>query len=267
MTMRTIPSRLYKYQPYSAQSLTALKVRTLWFGPPSGLNDPFDCAVPLRFKPVTSGDCARLIEAKPIWRAKAQSNLEYFDADGVPTETFRAAVERAGINAMRELMDNSYRERGVTCFSETHDNLLLWSHYGAGHRGFCLEFNTQAPGLGKFHPVQYSASPPEIDLINALLGDEREILSGLLTKSECWTYEREWRAIHKVAGTLYCYGVEGLSGVFLGAGLKDDEVDVIAHLLTGTPTRLYRMQRSELTFGLDTYSIEYSPYRHPPLSG
>jgi hypothetical protein len=41
----SLPPKLYKYQPYTTQSLDNLKNRQLWFSKPSRFNDPFDCAI------------------------------------------------------------------------------------------------------------------------------------------------------------------------------------------------------------------------------
>lgn len=261
------PKRLYKYQTFSAHTLTSLKARTLWFGRPSDLNDPYDCAVPLRFAPVTVEGCERLIAADrdPRWH-QLRSDPRNVDADGRPTEQLRATVEAAGRAQMAEFSFENYSLRGVSCFSDAPDNTLLWSHYGGGHRGICLELDTESPWLGRLHKVVYSDEIPEIDLVALLLGDRSRLLSGLLTKATCWSYEREWRAIHQAAGTSYCYGIDALTAVYLGAALSPQERDVVAHLVHGTPTRLYEMVRSDSSFGVTPRSVTYQPYAHPPMT-
>lgn len=46
---------------------------------------------------------------------------------------FKLELERI----VNKFLNNSY----VTCFSETNDNFLMWSHYASKHSGICLEFN------------------------------------------------------------------------------------------------------------------------------
>ncbi|MDM1045277.1 DUF2971 domain-containing protein [Myroides sp. 1354] len=41
-----------------------------------------------------------------------------------------------------KFFQNSY----VTCFSETNDNYLMWSHYSSSHSGICLEFSSEYRG-------------------------------------------------------------------------------------------------------------------------
>ena len=72
-----------------------------------------------------------------------------------------------------------YESVGVTCLSETHDNSLLWSHYGHGHHGVCLEFDTSSPLLQRLHKVRYVDRIPEIDLAKLLVHDSSQVISGL----------------------------------------------------------------------------------------
>ena len=46
---------------------------------------------------------------------------------------FKLEIERI----VNKFLNNSY----VTCFSETNDDFLMWSHYASKHSGICLEFN------------------------------------------------------------------------------------------------------------------------------
>jgi hypothetical protein len=257
----TPPPRLYKYQPFSARTLTSLKSRELWFGAPSGLNDPFDCAVPYRLGAVTLDDCERYLAHKPELAEQVRGAVGYLDAAGRPTQALRQAIENGARKAFEEQVSRS-ASRGVACFSEIADSTLLWSHYGGGHRGICLEFDTSSTWLSKLHPVRYCEDIPEVNAIETLLSSEPDALWVYLTKASCWSYEREWRAIHGKAGTAYCYGIGALMGVYLGAALSASERDLVAHVLHGTPVTLYDVSRSSSSFSLETRVVEYTPYRH-----
>lgn len=258
-----VPFKLFKYQPLSDRTLTSLKSRTVWFGRPSRLNDPFDCEVPFQVAPISLDDCRRLLERRddPDW-TRFKSDLRYVDLSGNPTERMRAEVDEAARSVLSGVAADTYADRGVTCFSDSPLNTLLWSHYGGGHRGVCLEFETASPGMNKFHPVRYSNDAPQINLVDILLGDHSAVLWGLLTKASCWSYEREWRAIHAKADTEYCYGVEALTGVYLGARLSESEVDLICHILHGTPAKLYRVSKRDRSFELVASNLDYEPYKY-----
>lgn len=260
----TPPSRLYKYQPLTAKVLTALKARTIWFGKPARLNDPFDCAIPWRTKSVTAEDCLLLLERRPAppWN-QLRTDRRYIDASGRPTPALIQAVEKAGRDALSKFAEASYSSRGVTCFSESPESTLLWSHYGGGHRGICLEFDTTSPWLNRLHQVRYTDELTELDVVDLLVSDTLNVLSLVLTKARCWSYEREWRAIHMEPDKEYCYGVDALTGVYLGAALSDSEKDLVAHTMHAAPTRLFEVVRSDTSFRLEVRQATYFPYEYP----
>jgi hypothetical protein len=257
------PPRLYKYQSVSARTLVALKKRTLWFGRPARFNDPFDCAVPYVKAEVSLEDCARLLEAHvgaAGWD-ELRTDRRYVGEDGQPTELLRSLVQNSGDQPLQEAMSSLYWNRGVTCFSEEPDNMLLWSHYGDSHRGMCLEFDTAAPVLDKLHKVIYSDDIPRFNTAHALI-DGDIVMTLALTKAACWSYEREWRAIHIESDKEYTYGVEALTGVYLGAAMGRDETDLIGHILHGSPTHIYDVRRRPDAFRLETVHMKYTPYQY-----
>lgn len=261
------PPRLYKYQALSGQTLTTLKARTLWFGRPSRLNDPFDCSVPYRLAPVTIQDCETLLATDRYLAKRLNHSHSVLDAARKPTEAFRHAVEKSGLNAFRQHAEESYSRRGVTCFSETPNDTLLWSHYGGGHSGICLEFDTSSPWLGRLHKVRYTDDIPVLNIVEVLTNEDADVLWALLTKASCWSYEKEWRAIHAEADIEYCYGIEALTGLYLGAALTAVEKDLVCHIVSGTPVQLYEMTRAESSFRLEARPVGYTPYRHPAEVG
>ena len=259
----SVPAKLYKYQAFSERMLTTLKCRTIWFGQPSRLNDPFDCEVPYQIAPITLENCQQLLAQRddPDWQ-RFKKDRTLVDANGMPTEKFRMALDEAARNSLVTVATDSYSGRGVTCFSESPLNTLLWSHYGGGHRGVCLEFDTTDLVFHRFLKVSYSDAAPTINLVDVLLGDSSQVFWGMLTKAACWSYEREWRAIHKQADTEYCYGTTALSGIYFGARLLPAEIDLIAHLLHGSPTKLYQVRRQEGSFNLEAAEAFYTPHSY-----
>jgi len=258
------PPRLYKYQPFSERTLTALKSRTLYFARPSSFNDPYDFSMPLKVAEISRNDCLRLLNEKNggPWEG-VRGDRRYVDEHGQPTEFFQETVQHSGIKVFREKLRESYLSRGVACFSETPDDTLLWSHYGGGHRGICLEFDTSRPVLARLHKVRYTDELPVFNVVDELLYGSPLFIPMLLTKATCWSYEREWRAIHIEAEKEYCYGADALTGVYLGARLTDAEKDLIGHVLHGFPTKLCEIRRGNGSLKLEAHDVEYTPYSAP----
>src|SRR3546814_7447189 len=59
------------------------------------------------------------------------------------------------------------QEMRISCFSSEADNLLMWSHYGDGLRGFCITFDeeaiTRGDTTGYVLDVAYLDAPPHVD--------------------------------------------------------------------------------------------------------
>ena len=74
----------------------------------------------------------------------------------------------------------------------------MWAHYTGSHTGICLEFDalaapfTQQNGATK---VIYRATYPAFDMTARGAGYE-----ALITKSDVWAYEREWRIVAEERG-------------------------------------------------------------------
>ncbi|MEL6438290.1 MAG: DUF2971 domain-containing protein [Cyanobacteria bacterium J06621_8] len=84
---------------------------------------------------------------------------------------------------------------GVLALCENPDNLLLWAHYAAEHRGLCLGFEWDETQLPQAKEVIYQTNYRKIDY---WLHTEDELAQiALLQKSSDWSYEREYRSICK----------------------------------------------------------------------
>ena len=131
------PRVVYKYENFSAQSLRNLKAQAVYFGSPLGFNDPYDCALKPQIISPTDAELDIL-------------RSEYSSRPDVP-EHIREEFSRTEIDKLRQLVisnatavvDKHVRSflqtKGVTCFSERNNDLLMWSHYGGRYKGFCLE--------------------------------------------------------------------------------------------------------------------------------
>ena len=115
--------------------------------------------------------------------------------------------------------------------------------------------------LSKLHQVIYSDNIPKFNTAHALINGDI-VMELALTKAACWSYEREWRAIHVEPDKEYTYGVEALTGVYLGAAMRSDEKDLIGHILHGCPTQIYEVRRRADAFKLDVVHMTYSPYQY-----
>lgn len=254
---------LFKYQPFNIQSLANLKNRTLWFSSPSSFNDPFDCAVPVLPKDMSEEDFHRAIEYFEREHGLESVSLNARDQFGKPSAEFRQVLVPAVLNAI-EGEDSFYRRRGVACLTKRADEMLLWAHYADGHRGFCLEFDGTDEPFSRARPVQYSDDLPSVNIINVLSEQNGDAVfdAMLLTKAKCWAYEDEWRVIHAEENKAYTYPWQKLKAVYFGAAMPEEHVEIIALLLQGSPTKLYRMEKLDGKFAVHSVEVQYSPFKY-----
>src|SRR5262249_50957232 len=80
------------------------------------------------------------------------------------------------------------------CLAATPASSLMWAHYARSHTGLCLEFDATMPEVSKAYEVKYAATRPLIRW--QLLDNATGLIDAmLLTKSDDWKYEREYRIL------------------------------------------------------------------------
>ncbi len=255
------PPHLYKYEAFSAQSLENLKSQVIYFSSPLRFNDPYDCALfPSIAEP--SDDDVENIRAYYLAQPDTPevTRLQFMQST-IPA--LRIMFLRAGQDALDAEVKRFLSRRGVSCFAERPDNLLMWSHYAGHHKGFCLEFRTDSEPFQKICPVKYTDQMPRFDLV-PMLCDQNfdQILDLFCTKSTDWHYEREWRALHRDAGTAYTYPAEALTGVYLGPEASLTTFEIIALILAGQNehVKLWKGTRSKSDFSVDFELFTYTPH-------
>lgn len=255
-----LPTQLYKYQAFTTQSLTNLVNRQIWLSSPLQFNDPFDCTADVDVKECSEEDLEEILKhTKNELRGDTHFDVLY-RTDGKLNSTFRSAISSALRAETKKVMERR-SEKGLACFSEVHDNMLMWAHYGDGHRGFCLQFDTSYAPLTKALKVAYQSEVPQLDGARVLIGDAQCAIRPLyLTKLTDWSYEQEWRVIHQQAKTAFGYGVDALTGIYFGSSIDASHREILALVLRGSPTKLYQMERVPHEFAVEAKPVEHQPY-------
>jgi hypothetical protein len=106
--------------------------------------------------------------------------------------------ERRDRNVLRDFKDAYDSHTGLLCFSANWVNPVLWSHYGAKHRGICLGFDLKR---SRAQRVRYKDKRLLSELNNK--GDplslDAKLQEALLcTKFGHWQYEEEYRVFVKL---------------------------------------------------------------------
>lgn len=212
---------LCKFWRVSDRSLSGLAARSLHAQHFTRFNDPFECGA--RF---LAGQINR--EAEPERFAAMVRAWGFDDLAQAPLEGTEEYFEQF------ETHDLGFSLPGlrICCFASEPDNLLMWSHYGDGLRGFCVEFDEAAvtevigglEGFPFITDVAYADEPPSVDgMVLGVLDDQidyawmcwheekndfwmgeaerlteeiRELYRrAFATKPQVWSYEKERRLI------------------------------------------------------------------------
>ncbi|MDH2658602.1 DUF2971 domain-containing protein [Methanobacterium formicicum] len=183
----------------------------------------------------------------------------------------------------------------VTCFSETYESILMWSHYSDQHKGFCVEYDFKELGLDNqvtrfIFPVIYQEaifdmkdympdSNKEFDnVLKKYMGKIRpeDILKGLalpqsttkannmaifynaLIKSKVWAYEKEWRYVFPYKNVKYksiYLPVPKPKAIYLGAMADIENSKKIIEIGKEKNISVYKMQIKPSEFKLESNII------------
>lgn len=264
-----MPDRLFKYQAYNTQTLANLKNRTLWFSLPSQFNDPFDCATTVTAVAPSEADFDRAAEYFESKHGVSKKTLGAYGADGRLSEEYRRSLVSGAQAALDSEREAFYHKRGVACLTTKHDDMLMWSHYADGHRGFCLEFDGTSLPFSKALATRYRNATPSLNLVNVLGNQDADAMleAMVLTKAECWSYEQEWRILHAEQSTPYTYPWENLTAIHLGAAMPYVHLEIIALILRDSPTRLCQMEKQDNAFSVVSKPITYVPFSYRTSDG
>lgn len=246
---RNIPSKLYKYQPYKENRISAIINKKLRFSMPKDMNDPFDCR----------GVCWNTDEIENFLKTRVHKDkIKEFDS-----------IDSIVEGAIASLRNNIK----ISCFSEELFSMPMWSHYADNHTGFCIEYDftrlSYENDLTKYlFPVGYDSRRYDItNLFKKTFNepyDPRVILLCFLMnlKHSSWSYEKEWRIIKMrlPEEKEFKSGLEDCpikpTAIYLGINFDKNEVHSVKEKLKSLDIPIYvlKVSNSEF-FEMDLESI------------
>lgn len=253
--------KLYKYESFSPQNLRNLKDQVIYFSSPKQFNDPYDCQLKANIQAPSDEEIEKI-------------RKKYSESADVPERAKKSFLESSNnelkdtiySSAKKIIKDNCFQfieTNGVTCFSESNEDLLMWAHYGGNYTGFCLEFSTQNEPFSAANVVTYVEELPVVESGKIFLNDNYDDVFNLFcTKSESWSYEKEWRIMHKNAGTPYTYKTTDLSAIYFGPEIDSASLDIICLILKGQHNKIkyFKGKRSETEFKVEFEEFTYSSH-------
>jgi hypothetical protein len=235
-------SRLFHYQRFDARDLEdTLERNRIHVSNIKNVNDPWDCRP--YFEVDVSDPRQRqrwadrlrpLVEANVALQQKIARLQRPWDQD----ERF---LELTIVSLMKHNHANNIELWRMYCLTPDPVSILMWAHYAKQHTGICLEFDTDQNLFGRALKVTYRKCLP---VITADLFADQEALTEtiLLTKSDKWSYEDEYRLLPRDGRldptfSLTCYDdflslpPHALSAVIAGPNCADEHIKLVEGLI------------------------------------
>lgn len=218
-----IPEKLYRYRDLERMSHIREEVcgGKIWLAHPAAVNDPFDACSLLRSK-----NPAEYMTDKAKFMSQFEGKLsakefheifhndDWYDRlmslcarESVSEDELGHIKDALTYAVMKELEEFNTLIRKTArfaCFTERPDNLPMWNHYTQGHKGICLEYQTQdihnPYTVNRLFPVFYTEKLPDGTslMIDGKLPPYPFVDYFLMHKQTDWSYEKEWRLIYDV---------------------------------------------------------------------
>ena len=227
-----VPEVFYKYRSSEGDSALFLRNQIerdeLYFAAPYTFNDPFDCKPHFSFK--GSEDSIKKFYYQAL--KKHDPSLNRADRRR-EAKVSTKSIRRTNGAGEAEARTKSYyfnkiqREIGAYCLTTVPDSILMWSHYANNHKGVCLEYCGLNEFFAEAQKVIYSEERP---IINAFSNEDSLLMAdrALLTKSDIWKYEDEWRIIAYTNGPgLYSAPNNVLKRIIIGANATQETIDLV----------------------------------------
>lgn len=250
--------RLYKYGSFGRYSESLFSTGKVWFSPPTQLNDPFECRPWFTF----TGGRDEIIESlrRDLKRQYPSATDESINvqAESIVAEG-RHRDPATWENLRQDVLRMLANKIGLFCLSARPDSILMWSHYGVHHTGFCIEFiaTDDTPFFGTAQPVQYSEKFPVVDFYKTPNDEQVDLI--FLTKYIGWAYEQEWRVIdHENGPGLREYPVELLKSVTFGIRTPEHDKEQVRSWVgrRGHPVALYQATQGHNRFAIEISETE-----------
>lgn len=233
----------YKYQDFD--KLQHLSKDKLFISDPSNFNDPFDLRLTLHDDLSTSGFSESALQKAFVAAIEEWPHISdhwFYDA-----ETFEKlkhwTTGRLPLVHVVQAIESRFKKFGVACFSTELNQPLLWAHYGASHKGICMQYFVRPITLALKtdllqYPVNYTTRLPPISLTEILFAPRNVGQRMLATKSIDWAYEKEWRLIDLATKGASIDMPDGIEVASIIVGLSADRDDRAKALAKGNELQI-----------------------------
>ena len=313
--------RLFKY--LHPDRINVLQNTSIRFTQPQYLNDPFEqlpfissITTPERFDSIIEtlrqklsshatlnqldeNDLYEIIRPLPLNESERLKIIHIFKQLPDFFNAYGSEIldDSENLNQLREVLCNpisptTYSQQikallnqwvGLLCLTQSNDNLLMWSHYADGGKGYVIEFDPLHPffknsgylikKLDWLQKVKYPSKRPALVLFDRKRGMLDYLSSTIfLTKNRDWKYEKEIRLIrnlkeayecvlHPTFGPIYLFRFDpsAILRVYLGVNVTPESEAKIVTILK--EERYAHVELYKATLNPKEYTLDFEPFR------
>ncbi len=207
---------IYKYVDLKGLEFI-LNDQTLKFTNPSDFNDPFEFHVNLVDKRLSPRHILEIY--KKFDPNITREKINRFKKD-IKNES------KQPDNDLFNLFERKKKITKVSCFSETSDSILMWSHYADKHHGVCIKFDRKLLENSFKKDSMFCKTNYIKKIKTKKLSRQREkaIQYWISSKGKDWQYEKEVRIIlgsHKEETA--SFDINSIREIIFGCNLKEKE--------------------------------------------
>jgi len=209
---------VYKYVSFET-ALKILNSSQILYSSPISFNDPFDLTTDILDLTFSEIEISEMINEFIINEQMKKKVLTY---------------NLENLNLFSDAFINTFEDVkmkiGITCFSKSYMNTLMWSHYANKHNGLCLGFCFKKCGGNGFIQavVKYAT---EIKSVKYYRDSVYGIYNWLFTKSHIWNYEQEVRRVNTRKNGLLSFEKSELSEIYFGLKISAEQINQIKKIL------------------------------------
>ena len=179
-------------------------------------------------------------------------------------------LQKSLVNVLQDKLNSSMSEVKdsvrVVCLSEVYDSILMWSHYAQNHTGFCIEYDFEENNMfyKRLYPVKYTTDRYAISKADMSHSNTRWIYKTICSKSDVWSYEKEWRIVTANFEKMGLKNLEGkyvfdlktnIKAFYLGAKIAENFKEEIIKFGKNNNIHVYQMILSPNSYELNAQRI------------
>jgi hypothetical protein len=205
------PQAFFKYRGLCERTIENIEQNHIWLAEIASLNDPFECSMQF-----DNDECLRKFYGSPQFHQHFQlltqhkltpNEIEILTTAEKPFLVYSDLCSRRNIpfkqtpeeqlekvqKRWTEIVEEANQNLRICSFSSNNSSLLLWSHYGAEHKGIAIEYDfLDIDQLRTFmQPIIYRDKIHKIGIFEDY--SVMQMIASSLIKSQDWEYEQEWR--------------------------------------------------------------------------